>query len=299
MRFGERLLCALRFGDVPLIETARRTWQKGNEHEIPTRAAAIAYYALASLVPFLGIVFFIAVRVVPEVSTASGTRGPIGSLTIEEFRATLAQYLPTEANAVVATEIARLQKQSPTAVLSIGLFVSLWLASTLIQAIIDALNRIQEIPETRSYIKILAIAMGLTLVEVVLVLGSMASLIAWPWILRHLPLDQASAVVVAVIHRIVVFVMILLSFALMYRLAPARPAPWEWVTPGSLWGTVLLWAAGSLLQLYLHHVGSYGKTYGSLGGVLLLLFWFWIVAAILLFGAQLNHVVKLSARCDR
>ena len=82
-------------------------------------------------------------------------------MTVEEFRDTLSRFLPNEAYEVVADEIARIQKQPPVGLLSVGLAVSLWLASSLVGTVIDTLNRIQGVRETRPYWRLALTAIGL------------------------------------------------------------------------------------------------------------------------------------------
>src|SRR5262249_17529149 len=82
------------------------------------------------------------------------------------------------------------------------------------------------------------------------------------------------------------------SFALTFYVGPDAEQRWEWITPGSLLGTVVFLATSSGFRQYVQHFANYDKTYGSLGGVMVLLFWFWISSLVLLSAAQLNRVIE-------
>jgi membrane protein len=77
--------------------------------------------------------------------------------------------------------------------------------------------------------------------------------------------------------------------AVLYYAAPnVRQPGFRWISPGSVLALVI-WAVASLLfGLYASHFGSYNKTYGTLGGVIVFLVWLWISNIALLFGAELD-----------
>jgi membrane protein len=80
-----------------------------------------------------------------------------------------------------------------------------------------------------------------------------------------------------------------LALALLYRLAPDRDAPqFKWVSVGSVVATVIWIVASLAFSLYVDNFGSYGKTYGSLAGVVVLLLWLYVTAFIVLLGAEAN-----------
>ena len=78
-----RLREALKLGGLGVGELVVRTWKKVNEHEVLTRAAAIAFYAMLALVPFLGLVLHLAVQLLPDVTRRSGNAVGFGNLTVE------------------------------------------------------------------------------------------------------------------------------------------------------------------------------------------------------------------------
>src|SRR5262249_5376839 len=138
------------------------------------------YYALTALVPFLAVLVTLGAHLAPDITSPSGTRSPLGDMTVDEFREGLSRLLPPEAYQVVAIEIARIQQEPPVGLLSLGLVLSLWFASSVTWAVMDALNRICDVDETRSYPRLALISVGLTMLQAIIVLGTLSALVVWP-----------------------------------------------------------------------------------------------------------------------
>lgn len=282
----------LGYGRVSPRELALQTWRKTGEHELLTRASAAAYYALTAFVPFLAVLMTLLALLAPNVNGPPGTRGAIGGKSVKEFRETLSCLLPREAFEVVASEIARLQRQPPFGLLSLGLVVSLWLSSSFSGAMIDALNRIHGVAETRSYLMLTLTTIGLTILEAVIMLGTLVALVVWPQVSVWLGDTRAAGYGAEAARWLAVGLGVFLSIGATSQLGPNIRRRWEWITPGSVLGTILVLASGIVLRWYVHVFGSYGKTYGSLGGVMLLSFWFWIATLVVLIAAQLNKILE-------
>jgi membrane protein len=284
-----RLREALGLGGLTARELAVRTWEKINENELQTRAAAVAFYAMLASVPFLALVLTLAVQLLPDPTT--GEKG-VGDLTVGELRHTLRTFLPEEGFRVVEDQIVRIQKQPPVGLLSAGLAITLWLASSLFLAIIDAMDRVYGVEETRPIWKLRLTALAMTLIQAVILIGSLVTIAAWPVVLRWLGLGAAGAALATVVQWAAIVVMVLLSFALTFYVAPDAEQRWEWITPGSLFGTAVFLPASGLFGVYVRNFGDYDKTYGSLGGVMVILFWLWVSALVLLTAGQVNKVIE-------
>ena len=286
-----RLREALSLGGLKVSEVARRTWKKILEHELMTRAAAVAFYAMLALVPFLALVLTLAVQLLPDLSGLTGQKG-VGNLSIEQLESTLKALFPPEAYGVIKDQIARIQQQPPVGLVSAGLLVTIWLASSLFVAVIDAMNVIYGVHETRPFWKLRLTAIGMTLLQAVILLTALVAIVAWPLVLGWLRLGWAAAALATAVQWLVVWVMVLLSFAAAYYVGPDADQKWEWITPGSLVGSLVFLLASAGFGLYVRNFANYDKTYGSLGGVMVLLFWFWVSSLVLLAAGQVNKVIE-------
>ena len=283
-----RLWSAMHLGGLSVREAAERTWTKINEHEILTRAAAITFYAIAALVPFLALVLTLTAYFLPWIAPGAG-KGGTGVVGPAD---PLRDLLPADAASIVSREIQRLQEGPPTGLVSFGLAAILWLSSSLFAAVMDAMNRIMGVTESRPWWKQRLVAMLMTLIEAAILIAVFATILVWPQILGWLGLDRVASVLATAIHGITVFVLILLSFTLALYFGPDADQRWEWITPGSLLGSMLLICVSLLFRTYVQNWGNYSATYGSLGGIVVLTSWLWLCSVLLLTAAELNKVIE-------
>jgi membrane protein len=289
-----RLAQAWNLGGLSVREVAVRTWRRIQDHELMTRAAAISFYAMLAFVPFLALVITVAVQALPDLTGRSGEAG-MGDMTVGRFENVLKSSLPDEGYKIVHDQIVRIQEDPPVGLLSIGLLITIWTASSLFMAIIDAMNVVYGVRETRPFWKLRLTAIVMTLVQAAILLAALVSIAAWPLILKALGLGGGSAILATAVQWVVIFLMILISFAMTFFVAPDADQRWEWITPGSVLGTAVFLAGTFGFSLYVRYFGSYDKTYGSLGGVMVLLFWFWVSSLVLLSAGQTNKVIEDAA----
>ncbi len=288
-----RLKEAFGFGGLSPLEAGRRTWREVNDNEIFTRAAAVAFYAMLAMVPFLAVTLTIIIQRLPDVSVRSKV-DHLRDQALSQLETTVRSLVPKEANELVMDQIERIQKGPPVGLLSVGLIVSLWLSSSLFLAIIDAMNRVYGVTETRSLVWLRVLAMIMTVVQAAILLASLLVIVAWPSILgaMHLDPNGSAAWLVSGVRWAVVLLMLMTSFSLSFYVAPDARQRWEWITPGALLGSLLFLAFCALFRVYVQNFANYNRTYGSLGGVMVILFWFWAVSVLLLSAGALNKVIE-------
>ena len=287
-----RLREAMSLGGLSARELVVRTWKKMGEHEIMTRASGISFYAMLAFVPFLALVITLAVQLLPDLSVRPGAREAAGTLTVGELEETLRGLFPEEAYSVLHAQILRIQEQPPVGLLSIGLAITLWTASSLYLAVIDSMNVIYGVTESRPFWQLRLKAIFMTVIQAVILISSLLIVVAWPWIAPRIGLKGSQAIVAELIQFGVVYLMILSSFALAFYVGPDADQRWEWITPGSLIGAGVFLAASYMFRLYIQNFGSYDQMYGSLGGMMVLLFWFWISSVVMLAAGQVNKVIE-------
>ncbi len=283
---------AFAFGGLTPVELAKRTWRSIDDHEIQTRAAGVAFYAMLALVPFIGLILTLAVQLLPDLSGVAGVSRGIGDQTLEQFRSTLDEALPPEASKQIEAEIVHLQHEPPVGIISFGILITLWLSSSIFLAVIDAMNRIYGVKERRGFIKLRLLAIAMTIVQAGILIASLVAIVASQYLFSKLHLGATGSVLATIALYASVFFMVLISFGLTIYVAPDAHTSWEWITPGSLLGTCLFIGVTLLFRVYVHNFANYDKTYGPLGGVMVLLFWFWISALVLLASAQMNKVIE-------
>ena len=288
-----RLRSAFNLGGLSMLQLARRTWSRVTENSLMSRAAAVAFYAMLALVPLLALMLTIAVKALPDITQATVGQGEdIGAQAVSEFERTLEQTFPQEAVGLIKSQIQQIQEGGRLDILSFGLLVTIWLASTLFLEIMDSLNAVHGVSESRPIWKLRIQAILLTLLQATILIAAMVSIVAWPQIINALGLGSGSAFVASAVRWILLFGVLLISFAITYYFAPDADTRWEWITPGSILGTVVFILATLGFRIYVQNFADYNETYGTLGGVMVLMFWFWISALVLLVSAQVNRVIE-------
>jgi membrane protein len=165
------------------------------------------------------------------------------------------------------------------------------------KALITGVNLAYDETETRKFLKLRGLALALTLGAMVLlavagatIAGYPAVADTWPVVLRWL---------VSILRWLLLAGLLVLGLAVLYRFAPNRDQPkWSWVSWGSAIAT-LLWVLASIgFSIYANAFGNYNKTYGALAGVIILMFWLFLTAVVVLVGAELNTEMELQTARD-
>jgi membrane protein len=246
-------------------------------------AAQLAYYFFLALFPAL--LFLVALA----------SFLPIGNI-VDTITSTLARVAPSEVLTIVQDQILKIAHDKNGGLLTLGVAGAIWSTSSGISAIIDTLNQVYDIQESRAWWKVKLLALALTVGLALFVLVATVLVIAGPELAEHAAgwfhLGSAFAWTWKIVQWPVVLLLISLAVALIYYFAPDAEQEWVWITPGSIVATVL-WLAVSLgFRFYVTNFGSYNATYGAIGGVIVLLLWFYLSALAVLLGAELNAEIE-------
>lgn len=266
-----------------------RSWQEVSANNIFLVAGGVTYAVLLALFPALAaLVSIYGLLLDPQ--------------QVERQVAALSNILPQESTKMIGEELHKLVS-APSGSLSISagvaLVLALWSASRGMSGLINALDIAYDEKETRGFFKLNFIAIGLTVAMLIGGTVIIALVGVLPAAIQFVGLGSLTQWLVLIFEWPILIAFVMFGLAALYRYAPDRHPPhWRWVSPGAIAAT-FLWLLGSLgFSIYVAHFNSYDKTYGSLGGVVVMLTWLYLSAFVALFGAIVNAQSERQAQAD-
>lgn len=256
------------------------------EEDILSRSAQVAFYLSFSLFPLL---LFLVNLFGLIIGQAEGLRLELFSY--------LRQIMPYSAYILVQKTILEVTESSSGGKLTFGFLIALWSASAGIDSLRVALNHVYRLKETRSWWKTKLESLIFTLILIFLISFVLGSVFyGWKFLsillaLVNLPIE--SVVILQIIQWISFVGILLLTFGLLYRFLPdQKENKCRWISPGSVTAIILWVLATNGFRLYLNFFDNYDKTYGSLGAVIILMFWLYLSSLVILIGGLLNWVIS-------
>lgn len=271
---------------VGVFELLKRTVKEFSKNDMTTYASALAYRAIFSLFPFL--LFLIAM---------------LGMLDLQEFftwlREQVSMMLPPDALNLVNPVIDQMQHQK-SGLLSVGILVALWSASIGVRSLMNAMNKAYGVEEGRPAWKLMLLSVLYTIGLAVILLMMAGLMIVGPqvieWLASHVGLKDIVVILWTWLRLPLVVFLMMLVVAVLYYVTPDVEQKFRFITPGSVLA-VIVWIAASVgFGIYVNNFGNYDATYGSIGAVIVLLLYFYISAAVLLFGAEMNAVIEHASQ---
>jgi membrane protein len=259
----------------------KRTGKEFKEDNLTDWAAALTYYGVLAIFPAMIVLVSIL--------------GLVGESATQPLLDNLGTVAPGPAKEILTNAIENLQgSQGAAGVLFVvGLLGALWSASGYVAAFMRASNAIYDIPEGRPVWKTLPVRVSLTLVLLVLLAVTTLAVVLTGGLAHRvgdvIGLGNTAVDVWNIAKWPVLLFVVSFMFALLYWAAPnVKQAGFRWVSPGGLLAVVGWLIASGAFALYVANFGSYNKTYGALGGVIVFLVWLWISNIVILLGAELN-----------
>jgi membrane protein len=261
----------------------RRTVTEFSEDNLTDWAAALTYYGLLALFPALiALVSLVGLFADPQT-------------TAQKITEIVTQIGPSSGAETFAGPIESITSSQSAAgiMLVVGLVLALWSASGYVGTFMRASNVIYETPEGRPIWKLRPLQMLVTLVIVLLVaILALALVLTGPIVdavAEPLGISSTAITIWEIAKWPVMLAIAITIIAVLYYATPnVKLRGFKWVTPGGVVAVVVWLIASAAFAFYVANFGSYDKTYGALGGVVVMLIWLWITNLALLFGHELN-----------
>ncbi len=262
----------------------REAYREYKKDDVASRAAALSYYFVYSLFPFL---FFLTTLTayIPHVEVSLTTL-------LDQARA----VLPEQAMRLIDKNVRAVVARPQPHLLTAGLLGTVYTASRGANAVRKGLNVAYDVVETRPFWRTQLAALVVTIGGAAMVLFGIAALVAGGdvgrWLADKLHIARAYFLVWTWLRWPLTAFLVMASAAFAYSMLPNLPKRFKLITPGSGLGTlvwiVVTWGFGQ----YVGHFGKYNVTYGSIGGVVILMTWFYLSGLIFLVGGELNAIVE-------
>jgi membrane protein len=261
-----------------------------SEHRVVSIAAGVTFFALLAIFPTLA-----ALVSIYGLFTDPGTIGA--------HLDRLAGFLPGGAMEIIGDQMRRVAEQGKTTLgltFATSLAISLWSANAGMKALFDALNIVYNAKDTRGFIKLNAVSLAFMLGTIVFLLLAIGAIVVLPILLGYIGLGGATEWLLSIGRWPVLFVIVAVMIALIYRFGPCRRDPkWHWITWGSAFASIVWILLSILFSWYAANFGNYNKTYGSLGAAIGFMTWIWLSTIVILVGAEIDDEMEERERARR
>ncbi|MGN8646863.1 YihY/virulence factor BrkB family protein [Gracilibacillus sp. HCP3S3_G5_1] len=262
----------------------KRLIERLTRDEVPGIAAQLSYFFLLSLFPFL--LFLV---------TLVGYL-PFNEIGVINF---ISQYAPDEIVTLVSDNLTEIIHNRNGGLLSIGIIGTLWSASNGVNALVRSFNKAYDIEEKRSFIVMRAISIVLTiamlLVIIVAFLLPIFGRMIGVYLFSFFGLSEDFLNVWNTLRWVVSSVIFFIVLIMLYRLAPSKRVYFKHIYVGALFATTCWQLTSLAFSYYVSSIGNYSATYGSLGGVIILMIWFYLSGIIVITGGEINAQIEREA----
>lgn len=270
-------------------DIALRLKDEVSEDRVGLIAAGVAFYGLLALFPAItallaiGGLFAEPNQIIDQLSALNG-------------------IVPQEAMAIIteqATSVAGSREGGLGLAAIFGILLALYSASKGMGSLMEGMNVAYDEHEERGFVRLKLQTFGLTLFLIFGLLIGLVAMISVPIAINMLNFGALTEAFGTVLVVVFLMALTLIGLAVLYRYGPSRDAAEiKWVSGGALTACIL-WIVGSAgFAFYVANFGSYNESFGTLGGVVILLMWLWISAYVIMLGAELNAEMEAQTRHD-
>jgi membrane protein len=273
----------------PWLAAAQRTAREFKDDQLSDRAAALTYYSILAIFP--GVLFLVSLL------------GLLGQRS-QPLITNLSTIVPDSVRQTVLAAVTRLQQGHTAATLLavVSLLAAFWSASGYIAAFMRASNAIYDVPEGRPAWKTLPTRLGVTLIMMILLVGSALIVVVTGSLAsrvgRALGIGNAAVTAWGIAKWPVLLILVTLTLAILYWASPNVRQGFRLLTLGSGLAVLIWLIASGLFAVYVANFGHYNKVYGSIAGVIILLIWLWITNLAILIGAEFDAELERGRAID-
>jgi membrane protein len=268
-----------------LIALARLYVRHLERHDTTGLAAELAFRFMFATFPF---VLFLA-ALGAFVASWLGVADPTARVV-----AALGDNIPSDLVGPVTSQLEKVLADTEPAFLSVGALVTLYSAAGGINALMKAMNRAFGVRETRSLPGRVALSMALTILGGLGIVISVAAVVGGTLVTRDLAdrvgIGGATWTVLSLLRWPIAFAVLLVAIGALYRYASCVRPPWRWALAGSAAFAVAWLGVTYGFGVYVSQLGHFDATYGALGGIIVLMLWYYLSAIILVGAAELTAV---------
>lgn len=264
-----------------VIDTFLYLFIKVKRDDIFALASQLAYYLILSFFPFL--IFLI---------TLIG----FSNLNNTEVLEGLQSILPTAVFELTASTISEVINSQNTGILGISGVLAIWAAASAFRAVIKGVNKAYDVDEDRSFIKrsiigiisVIALALTIMCTLAMLVFGDLIG----EFLNRFLPFEYLINFIWNILRYAIIIAMMIIVFAMIYKVAPAKRIKFRNVLPGAIITTIGWLIASLAFSYYVNNFSNYSRLYGSLWAVFVLMTWLFMTSIVFILGVEINSVLE-------
>ncbi|AIY84096.1 YihY/virulence factor BrkB family protein [Clostridium baratii] len=264
-----------------VLDTFLYLFIKVKRDDIFALASQLAYYLILSFFPFL--IFLI---------TLIG----FSNLNNTEVLEGLQSILPTAVFELTASTISEVINSQNTGILGISGVLAIWAAASAFRAVIKGVNKAYDVDEDRSFIKrsiigiisVIALALTIMCTLAMLVFGDLIG----EFLNRFLPFEHLINFIWNILRYIIIIAMMIVVFAMIYKVAPAKRIKFRSVLPGAIITTIGWLIASLAFSYYVNNFSNYSRLYGSLWAVFVLMTWLFMTSIVFILGVEINSVLE-------
>lgn len=259
---------------------AQKLFKRFSEDKVNQIGGQLAFFFLLSIFPFL--IFLNALLGFLNI--------PIETITDE-----LSRIAPGDVVSILETYLSSVVLSRDTGLLSIGLITSIYTASKAVDSLIVALNTAYRVKKDRSFIKKKLLSLVFTAllavtIAISLFLPALGRNIMEP-VAGYLGISDFFINVWVYVRWVIVIAILFIALALLYHTVPYVRLPFKKSIPGTIFATIA-WAVISVgFGIYVSNFGNYSAVYGSLGAVIVLMFWLYFTGIVIVLGGELNYIL--------